>query len=355
METHNTNTWFLPKELWIDVFIGVPVLGLLLLRCVAKRLSGFSAAVECCLKNKKRLLFIEAGCNFNDYTPSLNVFLFNWETMRWDDNVLPPLTMSDPEKRTRFTGCNVTEDKVIIVGGILQKKPGCIEHPDIITYATNCWVLCCKTRIWEKGPVLSDNIRRARNSCLSSKGSLFIKGLSTLNSRMSTIECMLSGSSFFSPPIPPMLCEDKYDYSCMVPLSDGRIFVAGVYNSAVAQIYDPIGNIWNRVPDMPDIAFEPFRKACSLFVKNQEFVVMFGESYLVYNVENYTWEILPPSPRRHASLWVIGESTVLLSGGLDVEADSVELFDLSTRSWRPVPQLKLPNENMNHLTAQVLI
>ena len=78
-----------------------------------------------------------------------------------------------------------------------------------------------------------------------------------------------------------------------------------------------------------------------------------------FDVAAGTWARLPKmdTERINPCAWRIGDSSVLVGGGLGRGGvlDSVVLFDLSSRTWRPVPQLKLPHQVFGAGSAQALV
>jgi hypothetical protein len=150
-------------------------------------------------------------------------------------------------------------------------------------------------------------------------------------------------------------------------LKDGLLFVAGGVGGgrllSSAEIYDPKRDKWTEAAPMPTA-----RKGCAAVSladgRGREFVVVFGGSgssaVEAFDVAAGTWEALlgMGTERYKPCVWRIGDSKALVGGGDDGDDDalnSVSLFDLSSRTWRPVPNLKLPRPLYDAGSAQALV
>ena len=147
-----------------------------------------------------------------------------------------------------------------------------------------------------------------------------------------------------------------------VPLQDGRVLVMGGRgprdSSTRAATYDPATDIWKSTASMGTERLEP--KAVALADGR---VLVAGSGILsnsnaadssaeVYDPSSAKWTAAPSmtNPRSGHSLTLLSDGRVLAAGGMDgtkgfdelVVHSTTEIFDPSTNSWSPGPELAEP-------------
>ena len=145
---------------------------------------------------------------------------------------------------------------------------------------------------------------------------------------------------------------------------DRDLYVVGGYRrtldantSKAFYRYDPDGNRWSRMPDMP----EP-RAAMAVGVIGNRLIVAGGgrdnvplSDTFAFNFRTRRWSRLPdmPSRREHVGYAVLGGKLYVLGGRAPgpLAVDTAESYDAGNRRWTRLPPMPVPTGGLGAVTV----
>lgn len=209
---------------------------------------------------------------------------------------------------------------------------------------------------WVQRPPLSSGYRRYFGSVACGDGELLPLGGMRDHEVVASVERLDLATGTCTPRQPPLL--EPWSFFAYAALRGGRVVIAGGRGPggrllATAELYDPATGARTQLPPMSTSR----SSAQGVVLSDGRFAVLGGRSNVnttlascqALDLRTLQWAPLPDMIQPHSGFaaFAVGSSVVVAGGGGEGPfyhpLDSVEVLELSSQSWRAVPEARIPD------------